>query len=452
MDNDMVLGLVLLLLLGVAIGGLLGWVIAKFKFSAQAVSKADLAERYVAREAYDALQVQADLQRADLAEKEDELKSLTGQMAAAAEKLRHLEQQLAQQQQEIAKQQAQAQVAFENIANRLLEEKSQKFTDHNQRQINDILTPLREKIKSFEEGIEKRFVEETRDRVSLKKEIEQLRELNQQLSTDAHNLTSALKGGNKTQGDWGELQLETLLEKAGLVKDIHYTAQGSYKDEEGRQKRPDFIINLPEGKHLVIDAKVSLTAYERFFNAADEPARKQYLKLHTDSLRGHIRDLRGKNYQHLYQINSPDYLLLFIPIEGAMTAAMQEDNRLFLDALDQHIVIVTSATLLATLRTVAYIWQQEKQKKSVLEIARQSGMLYDKFCAFVDDLKGIGQRLEQANGAYADAMNKLVDSKKFGDTLVGRAEKIRALGARNSKTLPSDLLDMGQEEGTEDET
>ncbi len=439
--------IVLCLIIGALFGGLIGWLWTKNQLLTSAVSREDLEKRYVAREVFDNVQEQADILRADLQEKQEEIKVLTGKVSASEQALIGLEDRLTHQKEEVIALQQQSKLEFEQLANRLLEEKSQKFTDQNQKQLQDILSPLREKIKTFEEGIEKRFVEETRDRISLKKEIEHLRDLNQQLSTDANNLVSALKGENKTQGDWGEMQLEMILEKAGLHKDIHYRTQSTYRDENGQQKRPDFIIDLPEEKHLIIDCKVSLVAYEKYFNANQKESQKKHLKAHVNSLRAHVKDLSSKNYQHLYDINSPDYLLLFVPIEPAFALAVQEDNQLFLDALDHNIVIVTTSTLLATMRTVSYIWKQEKQKKSVLEIARQSGMLYDKFCAFVDNLKDIGQRLNQAQGAYHDAMNKLVDSKKFGDTLVGRAEKIRELGARTSKTLPKDLLEAASEEG-----
>ena len=304
------------------------------------------------------------------------------------------------------------------------------------------MLPLKERIKEFETNIERRYIDKTKDLISLKKEIEQLRDLNVQLSEDANNLATALKGDNKTQGDWGEFQLELLLEKAGLVKDIHFTTQLSFKDNNGQQKRPDFIIYLPNKKHLVIDSKVSLVAYEKYYNADRSKKRDKHIKAHLDSLRQHIKDLASKNYQHLYQINSPDYLLLFVPIEPAFNLAVQNDSRLFLDALDKNIVIVTTSTLLATMRTVSYIWKQEKQKKSVMEIARQSGLLYDKFCSFVEDLQNIGNKLNNAQDAYNNAMNKLVDSKKFGDTLVGRAEKIKELGARTNKSIPKDLLNQ----------
>ncbi len=439
----------LTLFIGLLLGGLLGWLISKLRQQDGLIPKTEVAEKYVPTVLYKQLQEQADLHLGDLHEKEEELRVLCCRLAGQEQIIRNMEDRLDSQKQEMGALQERSRIEFENLANRLLEEKSRKFTLHNQEQMQNILAPLREKIQTFEEGVEKRFIEETRDRISLKKEIEQLRELNQQLSTDANNLASALKGDNKTQGDWGEIQLELLLERAGLKKGIHYEVQPSFSDN-GQQKRPDFVINLPEGKHLVVDSKVSLTAYERFFQAEGEKERKQHLKAHVDSIRQHVKNLSSKNYQELYQIHSPDYLMLFIPIEPAFALAVQQDGRLFLDALDQNIVIVTTSTLLATMRTVSYIWKQEKQKSNVLEIARQSGLLYDKFVNFVEDLKGIGQRLEQAQGAYHDAMNKMMDSKKYGDTLVGRAERIRELGARASKSLPEGMAERAREEEEEE--
>lgn len=440
MENPLLLSF-LFLFFGLLLGYIAGTWRQRLLVSKDFISREELEQQYTSRIIYEHLQEQADLQREDIAEKDLEIRQLSAHLAGRDQQLLQLEDKLNHQAQEVEKLQIQARIEFENLANRLLEEKSKQFKSQNQEALHDILDPLREKIKSFEDGIEKRFLEETRDRVSLKKEIEHLRLLNQQLSEDANNLASALKGENKTQGDWGEFQLEMLLKRAGLAKDIHYQTQTSFRDEDGRQKRPDFIINLPDDKHLIIDCKVSLTAYERFFQATKEGNRKKYLKQHIDSLRSHIKDLGGKNYQQLYQINSPDYLLLFIPIEPAFGLAIQEDTNLFNEALDQNIVIVTTSTLLATMRTVSYIWKQEKQKRNVLEIARQSGLLYDRFVSFIDDLKAVGQRLDMAQGAHQDAMRKLTEGKKYGDTLVGRAERIRELGAKASKTLPPELLD-----------
>lgn len=440
MDNPLLISF-LFLIVGLILGYIAGIWRQKLTAGSNYIPRAEVEQQYVAKSIYNHLQEQADLQREDIAEKDTELRQLSSSLAGREQFILQLEDKLQTQAEEVAKLQAQARVEFENLANRLLDEKSRQFQNHNQQALEGILNPLREKIRSFEDGIEKRFLEETRDRVSLKKEIEHLRLLNQQLSEDANNLATALKGENKTQGDWGELQLELLLERAGLARDIHYQTQVSFRDEDGRQKRPDFIINLPENKHLIIDCKVSLTAYERFYQSTKEDKRKKYLKQHIDSLRGHIKDLSSKNYQQLYQINSPDYLLLFVPIEPAFGIALQEDSSLFNEALDQNIVIVTTSTLLATMRTVSYIWKQEKQKRNVIEIARQSGLLYDRFVSFIDDLKAVGQRLDTAQGAYQDAMRKLTEGKKYGDTLVGRAERIRELGAKASKTLPPELLE-----------
>ncbi|MFK7808525.1 MAG: DNA recombination protein RmuC [Saprospiraceae bacterium] len=433
---------IIFLFIGLVLGALVAWFIAKYQFTASTnvLTPEEVVEQYVHKAVHEAALQQTDLLKDNLVEKESELRELTSAFSAKQQNCIHLEERLLEQKSEVENLQKRFQLEFENVANRLLEEKSQRFAQQNEKQLQDILLPLREKIKDFESGIEKRYLEETKDKVSLRKEIEQLRDLNLQLSQDANNLVSALKGDSKAQGDWGEIRLEMLLEKAGLNKDIHFTTQSSYKDDEGKEKRPDFIINLPGDKHLVIDSKVSLVAYERFFNSENEDQKEIHLKSHVDSIRKHIKDLSGKNYQHLYQINSPDYLLLFVPIEPAFTTAIQKDNKLFTEALDRNIVLVTTSTLLATMRTVSFIWKQDKQKRSVLEIARQSGKLYDKFCNFVTDLKTIGNRLDSARTAYDDAMNKLTTSSKKGDTLIGRAEKIKELGAKTTKALPSDLV------------
>jgi DNA recombination protein RmuC len=397
-------------------------------------------EQFVPRELHAAILEDAERLRGELNSKEREIRDAHAQLAAREQQLYHLEENFRNQKAEVEQLQIKFKTEFENIANRLLEEKSVRFTAQNAQQMQTVLTPLREKIKEFEENVDRKFLEETREKSSLKKELEQLTQLNQQLSQDAHNLTSALKGQNKMQGDWGEMQLETLLEKSGLQKGIHFLSQATFRNEEGAAKRPDFVIQLPDNKQLVVDSKVSLTAFERYFNAADPVERDQHLKAHISSLRSHVDNLSRTNYQTLYAINSPDYLLLFVPLEGALTAASQADPRLFTDALERNIVIVTTSSLLATLRTVAHLWKQEKQTKSVLEIARQSGLLYDKFVAFVEDLRNIGTKLDHARTAYDDAMHKLTNAGRPGDTLIGKAEKIKELGARTTKSLPQELL------------
>lgn len=401
----------------------------------------------VPKELYNTIAAQNEMLRTELAGKEQALRESHAQIAARDQTVQHLQQSLQTQKAESQELNERFKSEFENLATRLLEEKSQRFTDQNAQNLHRTLAPLREKIQEFEQSIDRKFLEETREKSSLRKEIEQLRDLNNQLSRDAHNLTSALKGQSKVQGDWGETQLEVLLENAGLQKGAHFHTQTTFRDEDGVAKRPDFIIQLPENKHLVIDAKVSLTAFERYFNEDDPALQEQHLRAHLHSIRNHVQELSAKNYQMLYQINTPDYLLLFVPLESALMVASQADPKLFTDALERNIVLVTTSSLLATMRTVAHVWKQEKQSRSVLEIARQSGLLYDKFVNFVEDLRTIGARLDSAQSAYDDAMLKLVNGARPGDTLVGRAEKIRELGAKASKRLPLEMVEESEEDG-----
>ncbi|MEZ4955830.1 MAG: DNA recombination protein RmuC [Saprospiraceae bacterium] len=433
--------LVLLFLLTTLLGFLCGWLIAKMKYSSQVPDPSIMENEYVHKGIFQNVENQLFTANMELKERNEDCLELEKMLAAKERDLLYMEEKLVNWKKEIDALQNRAHVEFENIANKILEEKTKKFTQQNEKQLNDLLQPLRENIKGFGQDIERRFTDEAKDKISLRKEIEQLRDLNLQLSSDAQLLASALKGDSKMQGDWGEMQLEMVLEKAGLVKDLHYRVQPSFKDVNGQDKRPDFIIHLPEKKHLVVDSKVSLKAYEQFYNAENDLEKKDFLQAHINSIRNHLKDLSSKNYQHLYQINSPDYLLLFIPIEPAFGVALQNDSKLFLDALDKNIVIVTNSTLLATMRTVSYIWRQERQKKNVLEIARQSGLLYDKFVGFINDLTEVGNKITAAQDAWQGAMNKLSDSKKYGDTLIGRAEKIKELGAKTSKQLPIDTLE-----------
>ncbi|MFN7327774.1 MAG: DNA recombination protein RmuC [Chitinophagales bacterium] len=392
-------------------------------------------EEVVPKVLYDQVLLQQAQLKSDLVVCEQKIRDLLIQVATRDQQIIHLK----TQQEEAAQAEVRLKASFENLANRLLDQKGEQITRLNAQQLQLILQPLREKIKDFEEHIDRKFTEETREKSSLKKEIEQLRDMNLQLSQDAHNLTNALKGQSKVQGDWGEFQLEVLLEKAGLQRGVHFIVQSSFRDDEGSLKRPDFIIHLPDDKHLIVDSKVSLTAYERYYNDPDPSQKDKYLKAHIDSIRAHVEDLSKKNYQSLSGIHSPDYLLMFIPLDAALTTATHADPKLFTDALDRNIVLVTAGSLLATMRTVSHLWRQEKQSKSVQEIARQSGLLYDKFVAFVEDLRLIGTRLDQARQSYDDAMNKLSSASRPGDTLIGKAERIRELGAKTTKSLPLDL-------------
>ena len=353
-----------------------------------------------------------------------------------------LQDRLAKEATEIERLQRVSEAHFERTAERLLQEKGRSMTERNTEQLGNLIQPLRERIQDFERQIGERFVQQTRDTVSLQQEIVGLSKLNTQLSEDATNLAGALRGNTKTQGDWGEWQLLRLLEASGLQDGVHFRTQASFGDADGRQKRPDCIINLPENKHLVVDSKVSLVAYERYCACqdADLTARRQHAADHLRSLRQHVTDLAGKNYTHLEQLNSPDFLFLFVPIEPAYGLALNSDQTLFNDALNRNVVIVTPTTLLSTLRTVSYLWKQDDQKRNVRKIARQSGLMYDSLVGFVSDLESIGNRLTQAQQSYHDAFRKLSTGGKPGATILGRAEKIRKLGASTKKRLDPSLL------------
>lgn len=381
-----------------------------------------------------------------LREKEEELRDAHAQLAAREQQLFHAQEVLRNQKAEWEENRRRMQTEFENLANRLLEEKSQRFTAQNAAQLQQVLLPLREKIREFEENVERKFLEETREKTGLRKELEQLARLNQQLSQDAHNLSAALKGQSKVQGYWGETQLEVLLEKSGLQKGVHFVTQQSLRDQDGALRRPDFIVHLPGNRSLIIDAKVSLTAFERFYNETDERLRNRHLTEHVESLRRHVSELSAKNYQQLRQVDSADYLLIFVPLDGALNAALQADPNLATEALERNVMLVSNGSLLVALRAVAHVWRQEKQARSVLEIARQSGLLYDKFVAFVEDLRRVGASLDQARGSWDAAMHKMTNAVRPGDTLIGKAQKIRELGAKATKSLPEELIDEVGEE------
>ena len=332
---------------------------------------------------------------------------------------------------------------FEILASKILEEKSEKFTAKNKENIQQILHPLQEKIQSFEKKVEETHKESIDRHAALRQQIFGLKDLNEQMSKDAVNLTKALKGDSKKQGDWGELQLETILEKAGLNKEIHYSTQGGFRDEFNNLKKPDFIVNLPDNKHLIIDSKVSLTGYEKYYNAENEPSETIGLKNHIISIRKHIKELGAKNYTELYGINSPDYVLMFVPIEPALMLVLQNDHNLYLDALDKNVVLVSTSTLLATLSTVASIWKQEDQKRNVFEIARQAGALYDKFEGLVQDLLKVGKQINASQEGYKAAMNKLTEGK---GNLINRVESLKKLGAKTKKSLPNTLLQRAEQE------
>lgn len=326
---------------------------------------------------------------------------------------------------------------FENLANKILEEKTHKFTEQNKENLKNILSPLQEKINHFEKKVEDTHKESIDYHAALRQQILGLREMNEQMSKETLNLTKALKGDSKMQGNWGELVLERVLEKSGLEKDREYVVQQSFTTEDGGRVLPDVIINLPDGKKMIIDSKVSLTAYERFINEENEDIQKQHLKEHTASIKRHVEQLGNKNYHDLYQMESPGFVLLFIPIEPAFAIALNEDTTLYNKAFEKNIVIVTPTTLLATLRTIDSMWTNQKQQENAIEIARQAGALYDKFEGFVNDLIRIGKKMDEAKTEYSGAMNKLFEGK---GNLINSVEKLKKMGAKAKKALPENVL------------
>lgn len=444
---------IILAVVALVFGALMGylWAFREVKHSKSWFSEEQVKAEFVGKEIHQLLVQQASADQLRLQELEQRSRTLELKVQESHIHLEHFKEREQHRQEELAQIQQQFRLEFARLGEQLFHEKGAQLSKQHQEQLQFLLHPLKENLHKFELGIQQRFVDDTRDKEALRKEIEMLRHLNVQLSQDAQQLVKALRSDNKTQGNWGELQLEIILEKAGLSKNTHYQTQVALKNEEGQQFRPDVVVFLPEKKHIIIDSKVSLVAFEQLVAQEEQGTGHESLKLHLDSIRQHIRGLSSKTYHALEGLNSPDYVLLFIPIEPAFTIAIKNDPQLFTDALDKNIVLVSPTTLLATLRTIAYLWRQEKQKQHAQEIARQSGLLYDKFVHFVQDLRDVGTKIQHAQKSWDQAMNKLTQGARPGDTLVGRAEKLKALGARNSKNLPDDLL-LKIEEETESVT
>ena len=331
---------------------------------------------------------------------------------------------------------------FEVLANKILEEKSTKFTEQNKENLKIILNPLQEKIKVFEDKVDQTHKESIDYHAALRQQIIGLKEMNLQMSKETINLTKALKGDNKTQGNWGELVLERVLEKSGLEKDREYYVQQSFTNEEGKIILPDVVIHLPDNKKMIVDSKVSLTAYEQYINEDDETLKAQFLKEHVASLKRHVDQLSEKKYEDIYKIESPDFVLLFIPIEPAFAVAINADNHLYNKAFEKNIVIVTPTTLLATLRTIDSMWNNEKQQKNAIEIARQAGALYDKFQSLLSDLISIGKRIDESKKEYSNAMNKLFDGR---GNLISSVEKLKKMGAKAKKAIPENIINRASE-------
>lgn len=407
---------IILLLIGISGGLALGYFYAKSKYQGN---------RVVEQTEYDNLN--------------RKLIDLASEKSAYETKCISLQEKLNEQKLEVEKLQQKFSLEFENLANRIFSEKTKETRSN----IEDILKPLNENLHKFEKKVEEVYVQDTKDKVSLREEVRKLYELNSRISDEANNLTKALKGDTKTQGSWGEFILESVLEKSGLVKDREYFVQQSLRNEEGKLLRPDVIIKLPENKNMIIDSKVSLISYERYSSAESDENKKIFLNEYVASIRKHVKELSPKDYQNIYDIPGLDFVLMFIPIEPAFGLAMQRAPNLFYEALENNIVIVCPSTLLATLRTISNIWKQEKQNKNALEIAKRGGELYDKFVSFTEDLLRVGKSLDDSKKVYVEAMRKLTEGP---GNLVSRTHKLKELGAKTTKSISDNLLQRANDE------
>lgn len=428
---------IIFLIIGLIVGGLAAWFIASSKFKGES---GRVEERSVI------LERERSTLENNLNSERQKVLELNSKLSALQSDYNNLQQKLTEQKAEVEELQQKFTKEFENLANKIFKEKTDEFSKQSKTNLSEILNPLKEKINEFQSKVEETNKESIDRFASLRQQLTSLKDMNQQITQEAKNLTEALKGQSKTQGNWGEFILESILEKSGLVKGREYVVQESLTSESGKRLQPDVIIKLPENKSIVVDSKVSLIGYEKYISEEDEHQKQLGLREHINSIRSHIKNLSGKNYQNLYQLESLDFVLMFMPIEPAFALAVQNDQTIFNDAFEMNIVIVSPSTLLATLRTISSIWRQENQNKNALEIARQSGDMLDKFTAFVEDLLTVGKGLISVKDNYDKAMNKLTDGR---GNLISRAEKIKELGAKTSKSLPPAILNRAKEDSEE---
>lgn len=432
---------IIFLAVGLLTGIFTGWLLAGFMQSKK--RKEGEFNLMMLREKNTGLVEEVEKQKEEAKENALQIIDLNKSLSTRTAQLENLENKLSEQKQEIEKVQEKFRMEFRNLANEILEEKSSKFTLQNKVNIAEILKPLGEKIKDFEKKVEDTYDKGVKNQTDLKAELKKVFELSQRLDEDARNLTNALRSDSKKQGNWGEIVLERVLERSGLVKGSEYETQASFRNEQGELIRPDVLVHLPGNKSIIIDSKVSLNAYERYISEDEAEKKDRLLKLHIDSIRAHIKGLGDKNYQLAGGLDTPDFVLLFMPIESAFSLAVQNDPELFAFAWDRRIVIVSPTTLLATLRTVESIWKHEKQTQNAIEIARQGGALYDKFVSFLEDLERIGSQLSTLQKTYENAHKKI--SSGTGN-LITRADKLKKLGAKASKELPNSLLEANHED------
>ncbi len=424
--------------MGLALGVPMGWLLFRVRSSSDVPENGELKiQLKLEMERSKKLAEELQLMNNELRSEREEVIHLNSQNSTLKANYQNLQTRLEEQKGELGQLQEKFTTEFKNLANEIFEEKSKKYTDQNKTNLHELLSPLGQKLTEFEKKVEQTNKESLERSTALREQIIGLRELNDRMTKEAENLTKALKGDVKMQGNWGEVILERILEKSGLEKDREYIVQETLHSEAGRRLRPDVIIKLPDNKNLVIDAKMSLVAYEKYMNEEDELKKEQHLKDHILSVKAHVKGLAEKNYHQLFDGGSLDYVLMFVPIESAFSLVVQHGGELYNDAHEKSIIIVSPATLIATLRTVSSIWKHEYQNKNALEIARQGGALYDKFKAFVDDLIEVGKSLDKSKQQYGQAMNKLVEGK---DNLIRKTERLKELGSKTSRSLDDKLV------------
>ncbi|MFO8100028.1 MAG: DNA recombination protein RmuC [Salinibacter sp.] len=441
----MTLSDVLLVALAMLVGGAAVWLLTRRRAQrAYARGQAEMeGELSALRQETKGLREQLD----EVKSRRDQLSEEVGTLREARSTLKtkneELRTRLQEQEDRMEHQQERLRDQFENLANDILEEKTEKFTEQNEKNLDQLLEPLQERLGEFKKKVEETYEKGLKERSQLETQIEQLSELNETMSERAEDLTDALEGQSKTQGDWGEMILERILEESGLHEGREYHTQVSRTNGQGTRLRPDVVIELPEERFVVIDAKVSLTAYRRYVSADEEGEEADHLREHLQSVRSHVNGLADKDYGSLYGERSPDFVLLFLPIEPAFALALQNDEGLYQSAFDQGVVIVSPTTLQATIATIANIWRQERQNQNAREIAERGGRLYDKFVLFAEALEEVGRRIDQAQESYHTAKKRLTDGR---GNLLRQVEMLRELGAETSKTLPDPLQDEVSDE------
>jgi len=415
---------ILYLVAGIILGGIVVWFALR--------SRGKGREEYL-NEKLSGFNSESESMKRQLEAKEEEIRKLGGELAASRSDLKNLNEKLIGQKEEIGRLQEQFRLEFKNLANDILEEKTKRFTEQNKTNLDALLKPLGEKIRDFEKKVEETYDKETAQRISLKEKVVELTKLNETLGEQAEKLTHALKGDSKAQGNWGEMILESILEKSGLVRDREYFVQQSFTMDDGSRLQPDVIVSYPGDRSVIIDAKVSLTAYERYVNEDDPETTARHLKEHISSVRAHATELGNKDYLEIYEIQTLDFIMMFLPVEPAYLLAIREDPELWNFAYEKRILLISPTNLLAALKMIASLWRQEYQNKNALEIARQSGDLLDKFYALLNDLKDLGNKLTATRKSYDDAVNKLSEGR---GNLIRRAQKIQELGAKAKKKIP----------------